>query len=107
MLTAFVSDAEDATACAASGADRSMTEPEECAGWPMHTGFVGDADAKACAASGADRSMTEPEECAGWQMHTGFVSNADAKASSAAAFGNAGAEVGTETTTALRFGWGV
>jgi hypothetical protein len=40
-------------------------------------------------------------------MHTGFVGNADATASSTAAFGSAGAEVGTETTTALRCGWGV
>jgi hypothetical protein len=86
-----------------------MTEPEERAGWPMHTGFVGDADATACATYGADRSMSEPEECAGWRMHACFVGNADAdeEVSSAGAFGNAGAEVGKETTTALRFGWGV
>jgi hypothetical protein len=45
----------------------------------MHTGFAGNAE-------------TEPEERAGWQMHTDFAVNA---------------EVGTETTTALRFGWGV
>ncbi len=51
--------------------------------------------------------MTEPEERgAGWQMHAGFAGDADATASSAAAFGSARAEVGTETTTALRFGWG-
>ena len=43
-----------------------MTEPEECAGWLMHTHFAGDADATACAASGADKSMTEPEERDGW-----------------------------------------
>jgi len=59
MLTAFASDAANATACTASGADKSMAEPEERAGWQMHTDFAGDA------------------------------------------------EVGTETTTALRFGWGV
>ena len=58
----------------------------------MHTGFAGDAYATACAASGADKSMTEPEECAGWRMHTDFAGDA---------------EVGTETTTALHFGWGV
>jgi hypothetical protein len=69
-----------------------MTEPEERAGWPMHTGFAGDADATACAASGADKSMTEPEERDGWRMHTDFAGDG---------------EVGTETTTALRFGWGV
>jgi len=53
--------------------------------------------------------MSEPEECAGWRMHACFVGNADAdeEVSSAGAFGNAGAEVGKETTTALRFGWGV
>jgi len=86
-----------------------MTKPEERAGWPMHTGFAGNADATACApsASGVDKSITEPEKHAGWQMHAGFVGKADATASSATAFGNAGAEVGTETTTALRFGWGV
>jgi len=50
--------------------------------------------------------MTKPEERAGWQMPTGFTSDADATASGAAAFGSAGAEVGMETTTALRFGWG-
>ena len=49
--------------------------------------------------------LFEPEERAGWRMHAGFVGNADATASSAAAFCSAGAEVGTETTTALRFGW--
>ena len=92
MLTAFASNAADATASAASEADRSMTEPEERAGWPIHTGFAGDADAKACATSGADKSMTEPEERAGWRMHTDFAGDT---------------EVGTETTTALRFGWGV
>jgi len=54
----------------------------------MRTGFAGNADAT----SGADKSMTEPEECAGWQMHTDFAGEA---------------EVGTETTTTLRFGWGV
>ena len=64
----------------------------------MHTGFAGNADTTACAASRTDRSMIEPEERTGWRMHAG---------SSAAAFGSAGAEVGTETTTALRFGWGV
>ena len=58
----------------------------------MHTGFAGDADATACTASGVDKSMAEPEERAGWRMHTYFAGNA---------------EVGTETTTALRFGWGV
>ena len=37
-----------AGASAASGGDRSMTEPEERgAGWGMHAGFVGNADAKA------------------------------------------------------------
>jgi hypothetical protein len=58
----------------------------------MYTGFAGDADATACAASGADRSMTEPEERTGWQMRIDFDGDA---------------EVGTKTTTALRFGWGV
>jgi len=58
----------------------------------MHTGFAGDTDATACAASGADKSMAEPEERAGWRMHTDFAGDA---------------EVGTETTTTLRFGWGV
>ena len=68
-----------------------MTEPEERAGWPLHTGFAGDVDATACAASGADRSMTEPEERAGWRMHAGFVDDADATASSATASGSPGA----------------
>ena len=46
----------------------------------MHTGFAGNAE-------------TELEERrAGWRMHTDFAVNT---------------EVGTETTTALRFGWGV
>jgi len=45
----------------------------------MHTGFAGNAE-------------TEPEERAGWRMRTDFAGDA---------------EVGTETTTALRFGWGV
>ena len=58
----------------------------------MHTGFAGDADATACAASGVDRSLTEPEEHVGWRMRIDFAGDA---------------EVGTETTTALRFGWGV
>ena len=58
----------------------------------MHTGFAGDADATACTASGADKSMTEPEERAGWQMHTDFARDV---------------EVGTETTTTLRFGLSV
>ena len=40
-------------------------------------------------------------------MHAGFVGNMDAKASSAAAFGNAGAEVGMETISTLHFEWGV
>jgi hypothetical protein len=63
---------------------RSMTEPEERAGWPLHTGFAGD----------VDKSMTEPEERDGWRMvHTDFADD--------------GRGVGTETTTALRFGWGV
>jgi len=59
MLTAFASNATDATACTVSRADKSMAEMEERAGWQMHTDFAGDE------------------------------------------------EVGTETTTALRFGWGV
>jgi len=92
MLTVFSSDAADATACAPSGSDRSMPEPEQRAGWPMHTGFAGNADATACTASGADKSMTKLEERASWRMHTDFAGDA---------------EVGTETTTALRFGWGV
>jgi hypothetical protein len=58
----------------------------------MHTGFAGNVDATAFAASGADKSMTEPEERDGWQMQTDFAGNG---------------EVGTETTTALHFGWGV
>ncbi len=36
--------------------------------------------------------MAEPEERAGWRMHTAFAGDT---------------EVGTETTIALRFGWGV
>jgi hypothetical protein len=71
----------------------------------MHAGFAGDMDATASAASGVDRLMTEPEECAGWHMHTGFASAAHA-AASATASGSTGAGVGTETTAALRFGWG-
>jgi len=59
----------------------------------MLTAFASNAaDATACAASGADKSMAELEERAGWQMYTDFAGNT---------------EVGTETTTALRFGWGV
>jgi len=62
MHTGFAGDA-DATACAASRADKSMTEQEEHgADWQMLTPFASDtADATACAASGSDRSMTEPE----------------------------------------------
>ena len=104
MLTAFASDVVDATACAPSGSDKSMTEPEERAGWRMRTGFAGNTDATACAASGADRSMTEPEERTGWHECTQALpatGNADATASSDAAFGSTRAEVGTETTTAL------
>jgi len=93
MHTGFAGNA-DATACAASGANKSMTEPEEHgADWQMLTAFASDAaDATACTASGADKSIMEPKEHAGWQMHTDFAGNS---------------EVGTETTTALRFGWGV
>ena len=79
--TGFASDT-DAEASAPSGADGSMTEPEK----------DGAGYAKACTASGVDKSLTEPEEHAGWQMHTDFDGDA---------------EVGTETTTALRFGWSV
>jgi hypothetical protein len=82
-----------------------MTEPEEHAGWQMHTGFAGNTDVTASTTSGKDRSMTEPEEHAGWQMHTGFASNTDATAS-AAASRSARAGVGTGTTTALCFWWG-
>ena len=90
--TGFAGDA-DAKASAPSGADRSMTEQEKRgAGWRMSTGFAGVTDAKACTTSGVDKSMTEPEEHAGWRMHTDFDGDA---------------EVGTETTTALRFGWSV
>ena len=46
--------------------------------------------------------MTELEERAGWRMHTDFADDADARASSAAAFGNAGAEVGTETGVSVK-----
>jgi hypothetical protein len=62
MNTGFAGNA-DATASAASGADKSMTEPEEHgAGWRMLTAFASNAaDATACGASGLDRSMTEPE----------------------------------------------
>jgi hypothetical protein len=86
--TGFAGDT-DAEASAPFGADhRSMTEePEERAGWPLHTaGFAGD----------VDKSMTEPEEERGdgWRMvRTDFADD--------------GRGVGTETTTALRFGWGV
>jgi len=58
----------------------------------MHTGFAGDMDATACTASEADKSMTEPKEHDGWRMLTDFAGDK---------------EVGTETTTALCFGWGV
>ncbi len=40
----FIGDV-DATASATSGADRSMTEPEERGCWGMHTGFAGAANA--------------------------------------------------------------
>jgi len=43
----FTSNAADARACATSGADKSMTKPEEQADGPMHTGFAGDVDAEA------------------------------------------------------------
>ena len=55
--TGFAGDV-DAEASTPSGADRSMTEPEERgAGWRMNTGFAGNADVTASAASGAYRSM--------------------------------------------------
>ena len=87
-ITGFAGDA-DAEASDASGADRSMTEPEEHgAGWRMDTGFAGDTDAIASATSGADRSMTEPEEHgAGWPILTAFASDA-ADATSCAASGS-------------------
>ena len=69
----------NATASAASGADRSITEPEELgAGWQILTAFANDADATACTASRADSSMIEPEEHTGWPMHTGFAGDVDA-----------------------------
>jgi hypothetical protein len=51
--------------------------------------------------------MIEPEKSAGSQMHAGFGGDGDSTASSTAACGSVEAEMGTETTPALRFGWGV